>query len=122
MMPRILMIMLCSLLGYNVTAMAETKLSPQPGQWSTIVAILDNSNNHYLLKTSVHADAKTCVAALPDLAGSIQDAGGKIWTNRERNTINYEKKIGITEDNVKVEEVRCVLEPFSPEFARFLGR
>ncbi|MCB5187604.1 hypothetical protein LG200_06235 [Methylobacillus caricis] len=91
-----------------------SKLNPQPGQWTTVVAIFDHLNNHYLLKTSVHDDVESCAARLENIAGQIKKANGVVFTAPRNTKLSFEKEEGI-ENEAKVLEVRCVLEPFKPE-------
>ena len=53
-----------------------SQLNPQPGQWSTVIAIYDHLQNHYLLKTSVHDDIASCSARLQNTAEQIKKAKG----------------------------------------------
>jgi len=93
-------------------------LNPVAGQWTSVVAILDSSNNHYLLKTSVNNTPEQCMTALQDTATHVQAAGGVIWTDPQKNVISYEKKVGYAERGSKVLELRCVLEPFAVELVK----
>ncbi|HSH73616.1 MAG TPA: hypothetical protein VK974_11205 [Methylophilaceae bacterium] len=104
----------------SIAAEAPTSesLNPSPGQWTTVVAILDSSNNHYLLKTSVKNTPEQCMTALQDTATHVQAAGGVIWTDPQKNVISYEKKAGYAERGSKVLELRCVLEPFEAELVK----
>lgn len=88
------------------------KLNPQPGQWSTVVAIFDHLKNHYLLKTSVHDDAKSCAARLENIAEQIQN--NTVYTAPRNTKFSFTKEEGV-ENEAKVLEIRCVLEPFQPE-------
>jgi len=97
---------------------SAASLNPAPGQWSTMVAIFDNSKNHYLLKTSVNDTPEQCMTALQDTATHVQAAGGMIWTDPQKTVISYEKQLGRAEREVKVLELRCVLEPFQGELVK----
>ena len=114
---------MCGSLLLPLQASAESatdrnKIVVRDGQWSTIVAILDNSSNHYLLKTSVSDDPEQCLTNLSDTASKVKQAGGLIWTDPQKNVISYERKAGYAERGVKVLELRCVLEPFSGELVQ----
>jgi len=119
-MYRILTMIIVSVLvlPVQVSAAEPASLEARAGQWSTMVAILDNSSNHYLLKTSVNDDPEQCMAALQDTAMHVKQAGGLIWTDPQKNVISYEKKTGYAERGVKVLELRCVLEPFAGELVK----
>lgn len=93
---------------------AGEELNPQPGQWSTVIAVYDHLDNHYLLKTSVHNDLNTCMAQLANQAREIEAANGIVWTAPQHTALKFEKEPGV-ENEAKVLEMRCVLEPFQPE-------
>ncbi len=126
-MTRILSTLLCSSLLISTTAFAAegasnpNLLNPQPGQWSTMVAILDNSNNHYLLKTTVNDDVEACLAQLGAVSSKVKAAGDKVWTNPGKTALNFEKEAN-TEVAVKVLELRCVREPFEAELVKKFKR
>jgi hypothetical protein len=103
-------------------AMADSleNLDARPGQWSTVIAIFDHNNNHYLLKTTVNDDPEMCWAKLEDMASKVKQENGVVWTNHAKSVINYEKKSGYAELSAKVLELRCVLEPFTPEYVKKL--
>ncbi|MCB5189943.1 hypothetical protein LG198_04275 [Methylobacillus arboreus] len=91
-----------------------SKLNPQPGQWSTVIAIFDHLENHYLLKTSVHDDIESCSARLQNTAEQIKKANNVVFTAPRNTKVSFEKEEGV-ENEAKVLEIRCVLEPFRPE-------
>lgn len=95
-------------------AVTAEDLNPQPGQWSTVIAIYDHLDNHYLLKTSVHDDLDACTARLGNHAAQIKKANGIVWTAPQHTALKFEKEPGV-ENQAKVLELRCVLEPFQPE-------
>ena len=84
---------------------ALTSLEAQPGQWSTMIEIFDNSQNHYLLKTTVNNDPEACMTVLQTAASKLKQENGYVWTNRDKSVINYESKPG-TEEKVKVLQLR----------------
>lgn len=90
------------------------QLNPQPGQWSTVIAIYDHLQNHYLLKTSVHDDIASCSAHLQNTAEQIKKANNVVYTASRNTKMSFTKEEGV-ENEVKVLEIRCVLEPFKPE-------
>jgi len=91
-----------------------SKLNPQPGQWSTVIAIFDHLENNYLLKTSVHDDIEACSARLQNTAEQIKKAGNVVYTAPRNTKVSFTKEEGV-ENEAKVLEIRCVLEPFRPE-------
>ncbi|CAG0992522.1 hypothetical protein MTYP_02360 [Methylophilaceae bacterium] len=95
-------------------AVNTEKLNPQPGQWSTVIAVYDHLDNHYLLKTSVHDDLESCTARLESHAAQIKKANGVVWTAPQHAALRFEKEPGV-ENQARVLEIRCVLEPFQPE-------
>lgn len=119
-MYRKLFIIVFGLLVSSGAAFAESldNMDAKDGQWSTIIAILDNNQNHYLLKTTVNNDAEACWAKLQDVAANVKQQNGVIWTNYAKSVTNYEKKSGYAEVPAKVLELRCVLEPFAPEYVK----
>jgi hypothetical protein len=116
-MYRIISMMILALMGTPSLSYALTNLEARPGQWSTMIEIFDNSNNHYLLKTSVNDDPEACMSALQQTASQLKRDNGYVWTNRDKSVINYESKPG-AEDKVKVLQLRCVLEPFEAELTK----
>lgn len=90
------------------------QLNPQPGQWSTVIAIYDHLQNHYLLKTSVHDDIASCSARLQNTAEQIKKANNVVYTAPRNTKVSFIKEEGV-ENEAKVLEIRCVLEPFRPE-------
>ncbi|HEU4709531.1 MAG TPA: hypothetical protein VFS17_09475 [Methylophilaceae bacterium] len=99
-------------------AVDATKTVPSPGQWSTVVAILDNSDNHYLLKTNVANDPAGCMDALDKIAEKVQETGGAVWTTPDKKNLSYEKESSppnYAYTRAKVLELRCVREPFEGE-------
>lgn len=114
-MKRINMMLTAGLLAFATTALADTSgnYAPKPGQWSTVVEILDNSKKHYLLRTSVNDDLEACSSRLKRFSSALQRANGMVWTNRDKNAVTFEQTPQ-TDDQVRVLEVRCVLEPFNP--------
>ncbi len=94
-------------------------LNPQPGQWSTLVSILDNNENHYLLKTTVNDDVEACLAQLNAVSSKIKAAGDKVWTSAGNRDLAYEKQPGV-DIAVKVLDLRCVREPYAPELVKKL--
>ena len=122
-MYRNLLMIVCGLLVSSGPAFADSidnNIDARPGQWSTVIAILDNNQNHYLLKTTVNDDAEACWTKLQDVASKVKQENGLIWTNPAKSVLNYEKKSGYAEVGVKVLELRCVLEPFTPEYVKKL--
>jgi hypothetical protein len=120
-MYRILLVMTWGLgLVLSGSSFAEST-SPEikPGQWSTIVAVLDNAENHYLLRTTVNDDSETCLTQLAAVGAKVREGNGIVWTNSRKSMISFEKKSGYAEVGVKVLELRCVLEPFTPGIVRF---
>ncbi len=119
-MYRNLFIIVFGLLVSSGAAVAESldNMDAKDGQWSTVIAILDHNQNHYLLKTTVNNDAETCWAKLQDVAANVKRENGVIWTNYAKSVINYEKKTAYAELSAKVLELRCVLEPFQPEYVK----
>ncbi|HWU34979.1 MAG TPA: hypothetical protein VN023_07080 [Methylovorus sp.] len=101
-------------------AMAAEVSVPQPraGQWSSMVAILDHLDNHYLIKTGVYDDVSACSDAVQYMAGNVNKAGGFIWTNRDQSVLEFEATSDKAPNKAKVLELRCVLEPFSPELVK----
>lgn len=91
-----------------------SQLNPQPGQWSTVIAIYDHLQNHYLLKTSVHDDIASCSARLQNTAEQIKKANNIVYTAPRNTKVSFTKEEGV-ENEAKVLEIRCVLEPFQPE-------
>lgn len=108
----------------SVPAMAATdatNTSASPGQWSTIVAILDSSNNHYLLKTSIASDPAACMTELGQIATKVNETGGYIWTTPDKKNMSYQKESSPPNyeyKQAKVLELRCVREPFEGELVR----
>lgn len=99
-----------------------TKTTPTPGQWSTVVAILDSSENHYLLKTAVADDPASCMTALNEIAGKLKETGGVVWTTPDKKNLSYEKESSPPNyeyTRSKVLELRCVREPFEGELVRY---
>ncbi len=92
-------------------------LNPQPGQWSTLVSILDNNENHYLLKTTVNDDVEACIAQLSAVSSKVKAAGDKVYTNPGKKDLAYEKESGV-DVAVKVLDLRCVREPYAPELVK----
>ena len=95
-----------------------TQTSPSAGQWSTIVAILDNNNNHYLLKTSIAESPAACMTELQQIAGKVTETGGSIWTTPDKKNMSYQKESSPPNYEYKqarVLELRCVREPFEGE-------
>jgi len=104
-----------------MAAVNATQASPTPGQWSTIVAILDSSNNHYLLKTSIASDPAACMTELGEIATKVNEIGGYIWTTPDKKNMSYEKEESPPNyeyTKAKVLELRCVREPFEGELVR----
>ena len=118
-MKRINIILAAGLLGCTTAAMADTSgnYDPRPGQWSTVVAIHDNNQNHYLLKTSVNNDLVECSDRLHRFSQNLHAANGMVWTNRDKNAVTFEQTPQ-TDDQVRVLDVRCVLEPYDPELVK----
>jgi len=96
-------------------------LNPQVGQWSTMVAILDNSDNHYLLKTTVNDDVEACLAQLNAVSSKVKAAGDKVWTNPGKTALSFEKE-ATTDVAVKVLDLRCVREPYEAELVKKFKR
>lgn len=106
----------------SLAAVDATNTTPSPGQWSTVVAILDSSNNHYLLKTNVANDPATCMTELDKIAGKVQETGGAVWTTPDKKNLSYEKETSPPNyeyTRSKVLELRCVREPFEGELVRY---
>lgn len=116
-MNRLLAVMIGGMVTLSTSAWADpvVSLDPKAGQWSTMIAILDNNQNHYLLKTSVHDDVASCLAQLHNVGEKVRDANGQVFTNFAKNAISFEAVRNDTEIGVKVLEMRCVLEPFKGE-------
>src|SRR3569832_2369764 len=110
-------IVILALIAAPSLSYALTTLEARPGQWSTMIEIFDNSNNHYLLKTSVNDDPEASMKTLQQTASQVKQNNGFVWTNRDKSAINYEAKPG-AEDKVKVLQLRCVLEPFEAELTK----
>src|SRR5690606_5221518 len=99
-MSRLVITLLLSLLA--VTSYAEpayTEALPTPdraaraGEWSTILSIYDPNHNHYLLRTAINSDLKTCVEAMNQVGQKISNTGDDavIWTNHAKNTLSFEQ-------------------------------
>ncbi|WP_025869839.1 hypothetical protein [Methylobacillus glycogenes] len=93
------------------------KLDPKPGQWSTVIAIYDHNHNHYLLKTSVHDDIESCSARLQNTAEQIKKANNVVYTAPRNTKVSFVREEGI-ENESKVLEIRCVLEPSSQSVSK----
>lgn len=119
-MKRINLILTAGLLAASMTATADTsgKYDPKPGQWSTVIAIFDNNENHYLLKTSVNSDLAECSDRLHRFNQRLHAANGMVWTSYAKDVVQFESAHGIAEVQVKVLDVRCVLEPYDPELVK----
>lgn len=105
----------------SFAAVDATKAIPNPGQWSTIVAILDSSDNHYLLKTSINDDAAACLTTLDQIATKVKENGGTVWTTPDKKAMSYEKEFSPPNyefKQAKVLELRCVQEPFEGELVK----
>jgi hypothetical protein len=103
----------------SLPSLAATDASA--GQWSTIVAILDSSNNHYLLKTTMAADPASCMSELQKIATKVSETGGVIWTTPDKKNMSYQKESSPPNyeyKQAKVLELRCVREPFEGELVR----
>ena len=117
-MSRFTTFMVSALLAAPSLAFAlESGDIPRAGKWSSVVEILDNSQNHDLLKTSFNDDPEACMAGLQQTATAVKQSNGYVWTNRDKSTINYESKPETTE-KVRVLGLRCVVEPFRSELVR----
>lgn len=113
----------CQAISYSAMAADQSEtFNPQPGQWSTMIAILDTSQNHYLIRTAVDDSVEACTENLQSAGKHIREANGRVWVNPAKTSLSYEKKMGYSEDGVKVLEIRCVLEPFSSELIKKLGK
>jgi hypothetical protein len=102
----------------SLAATDATEASPSSGQWSTIVAILDSSNNHYLLKTAIADSPAACMTELQQIAGKVNETGGVIWTTPDKKNMSYQKETSPPNyeyKQAKVLELRCVREPFEGE-------
>lgn len=121
-MHRLLSLLVLGVASIPATAaMDATEASPSPGQWSTIVAILDSSNNHYLLKTSIASDPAACMTELSEIATKVNEIGGYIWTTPDKKNMSYQKEESPPNyeyKKAKVLELRCVREPFEGELVR----
>lgn len=119
-MTRIKVILVAGLLAFSASALADTSgnYDPKPGQWSTVVAIFDNNSNHYLLKTSVNSDLAECSDRLHRFNQRLHAANGMVWINHAKDIVRFEASPGITDMQVKVLDVRCVLEPYDPELVK----
>lgn len=119
-MTRIKVMITMGFLALSTQVLAETSgnYNPQPGQWSTVIEVFDNSSNHYLLKTSVNDNLEACSSRLKNFSSNLHKANGMIWTNRDKSAVTFEQTPGQTDAQVKVLEVRCVLEPFQPELVK----
>ncbi len=119
-MTRIKVILTAGLLVFSASALADTSgnYDPKPGQWSTVVAIFDNNKNHYLLKTSVNNDLAECSDRLHRFSRNLQAANGMVWTSYAKDVVKFEATPGTTDVQVKVLDVRCVLEPYDPELVK----
>lgn len=98
-----------------------TKTTPSSGQWSTIVAVLDHNNNHYLLKTIVADSPATCMTELQEIAGKVNETGGVIWVTPDKKNMSYQKETSPPNyeyRQAKVLELRCVREPFGGELVQ----
>jgi hypothetical protein len=105
----------------SLAATDATNTTPSAGQWSTIVAILDSSNNHYLLKTTIAADPSSCMSELEEIANKVSETGGVIWTTPDKKNMSYQKESSPPNyeyKQAKVLELRCVREPFEGELVR----
>ena len=115
-MNRITIAMIVSLLAYAAPsfAMPTTDLVAAPGQWSSIVAIKDDSQNHYLLRTSITNDLQSCTSALNDIAPKIaqSEGGAVVYTNRDKSTLDFEATPNEAESRVRVLELKCVPGPY----------
>ena len=107
-------------LAVSTQALADTSgnYNPKPGQWSTVVAIFDNNKNHYLLKTSVNNDLAECSDRLHRFSQNLHAANGMVWTSYAKDVVKFESTPGTTDVQVKVLDVRCVLEPYDPELVK----
>ena len=116
-MFRIAVIMILASFTIPAFALSAAGLVVHPGQWSTLIEIFDNSQNHYLLKTSVNDDPEACLMALQDSASQIKHTSGFVWINRDKSVVNYESKPD-TSDKVRVLQLRCALEPVETEITK----
>ena len=91
-MHRLLSLIILGLASIPAMALDATEATASPGQWSTIVAILDSSNNHYLLKTSTVSDPAACMTELGEIATKVSEIGGYIWTTPDKKNMRYEKE------------------------------
>lgn len=107
-------------LAVSTQAFADTSgnYNPKPGQWSTVVAIFDNNKNHYLLKTSVNDNLAECSDRLHRFSQNLHEANGMVWTSYAKDVVKFEATPGTTDVQVKVLDVRCVLEPYDPELVK----
>ncbi len=119
-MTRIQAIITTAFLAISTQAFADISgnYDPKPGQWSTVVAIFDHNENHYLLKTSLNDNLEACTTRLNKLSADVQRANGMIWTNRQKTAVTGEATVGLTDIQAKVLEIRCVLEPAQPELVK----
>jgi predicted sugar kinase len=105
-----------SLLTFSVSSFAMPVVDrvALPGEWSSIIQIKDNSQNHYLLRTSITSDLQSCTSALNDIAPKIaqSDGGAVVYTNRDKTTLNFEKTANAAESRVRVLELKCVPGPY----------
>ena len=105
----------------SLAAMDATETTPSPGQWSTVVAVLDHLNNNYLLKTSIAADPSACMTELQEIAGKVNETGGFVWVTPDKKNMSYQKESSPPNyeyRQAKVLELRCVREPFEGELVR----
>ena len=105
----------------SLAAMDATESSPSPGQWSTVVAVLDHLNNNYLLKTSIAADPAACMTELQEIAGKVNETGGFVWVTPDKKNMSYQKESSPPNYEYRqatVLELRCVREPFEGELVR----
>lgn len=107
-------------LAVSTQTFADTSgnYNPKPGQWSTVVAIFDNNKNHYLLKTSVNDNLAECSDRLHRFSQNLHEANGMVWTSYAKDVVKFESTPGTTDVQVKVLDVRCVLEPYDPELVK----
>lgn len=120
-MTRIQAIITTAFLAISTQAFAADisgNYDPKPGQWSTVVAIFDHNENHYLLKTSLTDNLEECMTQLNKVSADVQQANGMIWTNRQKTAVTGEATPGLTDIQAKVLEIRCVLEPTKPELLK----
>lgn len=115
-MYRITLAILLSVLAWSTQsyAMPTTDRVAQPGEWSSIVVIKDDSENTYLLRTSITSDLQSCTAALNDIAPKIMqsEGGAVVWTNRDKTALSFEKQANEAESRVRVLEVKCAPGPY----------